>query len=190
MVSDRAQFVVLCEDLQAEVFIRRVLVRRGAKPRRIRFVPRSSTGGAGHPYVVARYPDEVKAWRRQNARTATALVVHIDADPTHTVAERHAQLAAALKTAGGERRDTNEPIAELVPKRNIETWIYALDEAIEPRPEAALNEADEYPKLKYERACATAANAFADHVRDHTTPPTIDAVPSLRDGFEELGRLP
>ena len=129
-MSDRAQFIVLCEDLQAEVFIRRALIHRGANPRRIRIVPRPSTGGAptlarstrgGHAYVVARYHVEVEAWRKQNTKAATALVVHIDADPTHTVAERHAQLAAALKDAGVELRGTNEPIAELVPKRNIET---------------------------------------------------------------------
>lgn len=153
-------------------------------------MPRPSIGG-GHAHVAARYPVEVKAWRKQNARAATALVVHIDADPTHTVAERHAQLAAALKDAGVELRGSDEPIAELVPKRNIETWIYALDASIEPRPEGALNEVDKYPKFKnYESTCASAANAFADHARDRTEPPTIRTVPSLRDGFAELGRLP
>jgi hypothetical protein len=188
-MSDRAQFIVLCEDLQAEVFIRRALIHRGANPRRIRIVPRPSTG-AGHPHVVDHYPDEVEAWRKQNAKAATALVVHIDADPTHTVAERHAQLAAALRDADVELRGADEPIAELVPKRNIETWIYALDESLEPRPKGLLSEADEYPKLKYESECAGAARAFADHARNHTEPPTVDAVPSLRDGFEEFRRLP
>lgn len=191
-MSDRAQFVVLCEDLQAQVFICRALVRAGANPRRIRKVPLPSTvsGGAGHGYVVASYPREVKAFRRQNASASTGLVAHIDADPTHTVAERHAQLAAALKASGEAPRGEKEPIAELVPKRNIETWIYALDTS-RPVPEGRpLDEVEAYPKLPFESECAGAAEAFADHARLSTVPQRAGSVPSLRDGITEFRRLP
>ncbi len=34
-VSDRAQVIVLCEDMQAQVFIRRALQRRGVEARKI-----------------------------------------------------------------------------------------------------------------------------------------------------------
>jgi hypothetical protein len=188
-VSDRAQFVILAEDLQAQVFARRALLERGANPRRIRAVPLPSKtgGGAGHAYVVARYASEVKARRKQHA--ATALLVHIDAD-NMTIVDRHRQLAAALAAAGEERRVSDEPIAELVPRRNIETWIYALDDELAARIEPPLDETTAYPKLDYESDCAMAAAVFARHARDHTDPDRAGEVPSLLDGLEELRRLP
>lgn len=93
-VSNSAQYVVLCEDLQAQVFICRALIHAGANARRIRRLPLPSKvdGGAGDNFVITRYPQEVKAFRRQSARVKTALVTHIDADPKNTVAARHARL--------------------------------------------------------------------------------------------------
>jgi hypothetical protein len=191
-VSSSAQFVVLCEDLQAQVFICRALIRAGANTRRIRKVSLPSTvaGGAGHAYVVANYPREVKAFRRQNASTSTGLIAHIDADPTHTVARRHAQLADALKRAGERARQPTEPIAELVPKRNIETWIYALDVSLSADQGKSLNEVEAYPKIALPSECAKAAEAFADHAHLNTTPQTAGSVPSLLDGIAEFRRLP
>jgi hypothetical protein len=191
-MSSGVQFVVLCEDLQAQVFICRALIRAGANARRIRKVPLPSTvaGGAGHAYVVANYPREVKAFRRQNASASTALVAHIDADPTHTVAGRHAQLADALKAAGERHRQPTEPIAELVPKRNIETWIYALDGSLSAGHVKSLNEVEAYPKIALQSECSRAAEAFADHARLNTAPQIAGSVPSLLDGIAEFRRLP
>ncbi len=185
--SQGAQFVVLCEDLQSQVFIRRVLISAGANPRRIRQValPATIKAGAGHDYVIKHYPGEVKAFRTQNAKAATCLVAHIDADD-RTVAERHAQLAESLEKAGGKPREDGEPIIELVPKRNIETWIYALDDSLSGGP---LDEDTAYSKFKCsESRCAKAAHAFADHARSNTEPSSAASVPSLRDGIAEFKR--
>ena len=47
------------------------------------------------------------------------------------------------------------------------------------------------PKLKgKESNCATAAQAFAQHAKQRTEPPTAAAVPSLLDGLDEFRRLP
>lgn len=188
-MSDRAQFVILAEDLQAQVFVRRALLEWGAKPRRIRAVPLPSRtgGGAGHAYVLAKYPGEVIALRRQYA--ASALVVHIDADD-RSVADRHRQLADSLGAAGADARGADEPIAELVPRRNIETWIYALDDDLTSRLDRPLDETTAYPKLEYESACAPAAETFAEHAREHSEPGHAGAVPSLLDGLDEFRRLP
>lgn len=147
-------------------------------------LPSRTGGGAGHAYVVAHYAGEVMARRRQHA--ATALVVHIDAD-THAVADRHRQLAAALAAAEAPPRGADEPIAELVPRRNIETWIYALDDDLAAKISTPLDEATPYPKLEFESQCATAAVTFADHARRHADPGRASAVPSLLDGS---GRVP
>ncbi len=183
-----AQFVVLCEDLQSQVFIRRALISAGANPRRIRQValPATVNGGAGHDYVIKHYPIEVRAFRTQNAKASTFLVAHIDADD-RTVAERHAQLAESLKDDGGAPREPQESIVELVPKRNIETWIYALDISL------AHNELDEenaFPKLRSaESRCDNAAKAFWECARNDTSPSSAMSVPSLLDGIKEFKKL-
>jgi hypothetical protein len=116
--------------------------------------------------------------------------VHVDADPAQTVTQRHTQLAEALKRSDLPTREKNEPIAELVPKRNIETWIYALDSASRAGLGEPLGEEKEYRKLKgHESDCASAAEAFAEHAQQHTAPPTERMVPSLRDGFGEFERV-
>lgn len=185
--SQGAQFVVLCEDLQSQVFIRRALIHAGVNSRRIRIVALPSTvgGGAGHAYVIQHYPDEVKAFRTQNAKAATGLVAHLDADDK-TVAERHAELAKSLQKAGAHPREDGEPIIELVPKRNIETWLYALDASLSGGP---LDEETKYSKFKdSESRCAKAAEAFADHARKNTEPSNAKSVPSLLDGLAEFKR--
>ena len=191
-MSDRAQFIVLSEDQQAQVFIRKALIKTGAKARRIRCIePASVTdGGAGDAYVIKKYPLEVKAFRSQSASALTGLVVHIDADPRNSVEQRHRQLAAALTDAPLPPRGQGEHIAELVPKRNIETWIYALDDSLPSHPCGDLNEVDEFPRLRYESGCAAAAEAFAEHARKRTVPRSAGAVPSLLDGLDEFRRLP
>jgi hypothetical protein len=191
-VSDRAQFIVLSEDQQAQVFIRRALIKTGAKRRRIRCIePASVTdGGAGDAYVIKKYPLEVKAFRSQSASASTGLVVHIDADPRKSVEERHRQLAAALTDTQLSTRGQDEPIAELVPKRNIETWIYALDNSLPSHPGKSLTEVDEFPRLRYESDCSVAAEAFGEHARKGTVPPSAKVVPSLLDGLKEFRRLP
>jgi hypothetical protein len=184
-----AQFVVLCEDKQAQVFVRRALIQAGANQRRIRLValPSIIKGGAGHAYVVKHYPEEVKAFRTQQAKASTCLVVHLDADD-RSVAERHSWLADSLKKAGGSPREKAEPIIELVPKRNIETWIYALDPKL---PAGPLTEEEPLPKFKdAESKCVPAAAAFAGHAQNHTVPARAEAVPSLLDGLVEFRRLP
>lgn len=125
MNSSGAQYVVLCEDLQTQVFIRRALVRRGVNPRRIRLVDLPAADeGAGDAYVAKHYPEQARAHRNQAARTHAALIVHMDADPANSVAARMNRLDQALVSAGMHPRGTQERISYLAPKRNIETWIH------------------------------------------------------------------
>lgn len=188
-----AQYVVLCEGLQAAVFIRRALRAGGVEPRRARLLPLPITpdgsgDGAGDQYVINRYPSELAAWRQKNASVRTRLIVHIDADG-NTVASRHAQLASAAEDAGVAGRRPDDPVAELVPKRNIETWIYALDPTLLPGPRV-LDESTAYPKMDRDQAaCETAAARFAEHAKAGGPPPMAAQVPSLGDGIREFARL-
>ena len=190
-MTDRAQFVILCEDRQAQCFIYRALVHAGAKPRRIRKValPSDSSGGSGEAFVVKRYPLEVKAFRSMAARSSAGLAAHVDAD-TQTVKHRHDQLAQALEAAELRARAPDEAIAELIPRRNIETWTYALEEGLASGLGKPHNEADVFRKLECESQCSSAAESFADHSRRGTTPASAALVPSLLDGLREFARLP
>jgi len=128
-VSDRvANIVVLTEDQEQQNLIRRYLEQRGHDARTVRFVPlpAKGAGGSGDKYVRDNYPKEVRACRSMLGRRASALlIVMIDAD-SGTTERRASQLADALGAAGTDARDPHEPIAVLIPKRHVETWIRAL----------------------------------------------------------------
>ena len=180
----------MCEDQQSQVFIVRALRHHGVQRWEIKTAPLPSdaTGGAGEQFVRERYLDQVRAVRDQNRRGPVSLVVHIDADPKLTVAERHAELAEQLRAAHEKPRQPAEPIAELVPKRNIETWIHALDETLSAGLDRPLDEERAYPKLDYPSDGAAAAESFARHARKNTAPEVARTIPSLADGLAELRR--
>lgn len=183
--------MILAEDAQSQSFAHQALRATGANPRRIRHAPLPSNaggGGGGHGFVLARYATEVTAFRRQNAKAKTGLIVHIDGDD-RSVGERHQQLAAKLADADAPARGRDEAIAELAPKRNIEAWIYALDATVEASL-TTIDERTEYPKLKYPGECARASQTFAEHARERSTPAAARDVPSLLDGIAEFQRLP
>lgn len=185
-MTRRRKVVVLCEDLQSQSFVRRALKAYGFDAGEIVVEPLPSKvgGGAGHAWVAKHYPRHLAAIRK--AGKATSLVAHIDADD-RTVAQRHAQLREACTTASIDPRTATEPVAELVPRRNIETWIYALDDDLAAGVD--LNENEPLPKLAHEGDCRHAARAFAEHARQNTEPETAGAVPSLLDGIKEFRRL-
>jgi hypothetical protein len=185
--SRNRKVLVLCEDLQAQMFTRRALVAYGFHKRSLSFIelPSKAGGGAGHAWVRTKYPEALKDIRRAGA--ATALIVHIDAD-NHTVSQRHDELRQACILLGVEPRADTEPVAELVPRRNIETWIYALDEKLAAQANVNLDDVTAFPKLVQKADCKEAAEAFAEHAQHHTTPDTTSMVPSLIDGLEEFRR--
>lgn len=187
-MAKRVRFTVLCEDRQAQDFIVHVLRHAGVSRREIRTQPLPSReeGGAGDKFVRDRYANEVRALRAVGRGN---LVVHVDADPHNTVQQRHAQLAGMLAAAGLAKRGPEERIAELVPKRNIETWIHALDTTQRPDYARPLNENAEYARLKTTDRCDQAARDCLSAVKAGNTPAALSAIPSLQDGIVELGRL-
>jgi hypothetical protein len=169
--------VVVCEDAQQRVFIYRLLKSFGLH-RRLRIEVAQEGRGAADRWVRDVYPDEVAAYRR--ATMAVGLITAIDADE-HTVPFRYRQLNGELNANGMRPRGADEHICLLVPKRNIETWIYAL--LGEP-----VNEQDAYSKLENESECQPAVDQLITYLR-HGVPD--DLLPSLRRGCRELTeRLP
>jgi len=140
-----ARVTILCEDLQQLCFVRRFLHRRGWKNHDINvpFIP--SGRGSGEQYVRERFPAELEAHRSQASYKRTGLIVVIDAD-TRKVADRVHALNAACDEKAVKRRQKDERVLYVIPKRNIETWLAYL------RGET-FNEKAAFRKYEYDSKC-------------------------------------
>ncbi|MFA7243063.1 MAG: hypothetical protein WC091_23390 [Sulfuricellaceae bacterium] len=134
--------VLLCEDIQIACFMRRFLKRRGLKSHEIREEISPPGKCSGEQWVREKYPDELKAMRRQGGVT---LFVGTDAD-TLTVKERINTLTMECKNRSIPEQAPDEHVVMVAPKRNIETWLAYLRGA-------AVNEDDNYPRYSYESEC-------------------------------------
>lgn len=113
--------MVLCEDLQAQVVLYRLLSKRwGNRFPRVRALPLPAGQGCGSQYVREQYAVEVRAQR--SASVNQVLVVHIDGDNVG-LAVRNSAFASELSTAGLAARGPAEPIAHVIPCWETETWI-------------------------------------------------------------------
>ncbi len=122
-----AKVIVLGEDRAHRNFIRHYLKKRGFNHRQIH-VRRQ---GSGKQFVLENYATEVKAYRSQANHLSHALVTVIDAD-TQKVRDIHRCLEKRLQGDSIHNRQTDERIAVLVPKRNIETWmVYLLGSTVD-----------------------------------------------------------
>lgn len=179
MSQRRVQIVILCEDLQQDVFARHFLKKRGfAGLFRSKICPPGSQ--AGEQYVRTQYPVEVKAYRQNRNRVSIGLVVLIDAD-TGTLQEYLDQLANVLKEDSQPSRQPDEAIAIFIPKRNIETWIHYLQGE-------TVDEETGYSKFdKNEATCKPYVENLAEQCCTQNLPE--DAPDSLQAACGELQRL-
>ena len=172
--------VVLCEDLQSHVVLYRYLKARGYPPRRIRIVPYPAGAGSGSQHVREHYLVEVRVQRRSSV--SQVLVVHVDADNL-TVAERQAELAKQLSTAGEGARGASEPIVLVIPKWELETWIAHYQGA------PNVIETEKAPKFRGREAevAVLLVTALESLVGGASVPVNL---PSLGMAIPELKRLP
>lgn len=158
MAPPGSSFVILCEDVQHEAFVRRALKHLGIQgiPR----VERAPGGrGSGEQWVRNRYPVEVKALR--NGHVERTLIVTVDAD-TQEVEQRLREFDDALKTATQAPREATDRIVFVIPRRNIETWLAALS----GEAPQVLDETRLFPRYAgSESACDPMARQLADHCK-------------------------
>lgn len=128
-----------------------------------------------------KYADEVEGFRKRNARAVTWLLVAIDADILD-VAARARQLAEGLTDRGLPRRNDDEAIVHLIPKRNIETWILCLTGQ-------AVDEETGYRRDgRIEMSLPEASMTLFTWSRLNATP-EAHCIPSLHTAIPELRRL-
>jgi hypothetical protein len=140
-----SQTVILCEDVQQEVFIRHFLLKKGYSQRQMRIERCPAGKQAGEQFVREKYPAELKALRQRTARAGTSLLVMLDADK-RSVDATAKRLDAICSEQGVAPREQNDNAAVLIPRRNIETWIHFLDGE-------TVDEETEYKKLRWESDC-------------------------------------
>lgn len=173
------RLVLLCEDLQQEVFARHYFMNRGFDRREIRSRIGLKGQGAGEQFVRENYPQEVKAYRSRSAYQAVCLAVVIDADVL-TVSQRVGQLDQSLQATQQPRRQAGERIALFVPKRNIETWLHYLQGEV-------VDEVMVYSKLAQEGDCKDDVRRLARDICPAGLP--SEAPPSLHAACEEVARI-
>lgn len=182
MAKRRVTLVILCEDLQQEVFTRRYFMSRfGLGERDIRVERNIKGKGSGEQYVRQNYPQEVRSYRSKSPHLSSLrLVVVIDAD-TDTVKQRMSKLDMELANHGQQHRQPQEKIAVFIPKRNIETWIhYSMGEIVD--------EQIAYQKFtNNESACRPYVERLARNICPAGLPE--DAPPSLHAACDELQRI-
>jgi hypothetical protein len=170
MSTRRAQIVLLCEDLQQEVFIRRFLSGMGWNTRSIRSVISPAAKGAGEQWVRNTFPLELRVYRQRMHRAASGLIVAIDAD-TKGVQDRYDELKVACRAHQVDFMQNDEAVALVIPKRNIETWIHHLNGHM-------VDEEKVYPKLERERECQPAVSNLIASCRAGS--PTDGMPPALK----------
>ena len=182
-MSRPAIITVLGEDTlkRQQNMVSRYLRKRGFSPRQIRVVPCPVGDTPGIKFVRSQYPVEVANLRASIA--SKGLVVAIDADE-ESVAARKIELEEKLKEAGKSTRGSDEPIAIVVPRRNIETWVRYFGGN-------AVDEKTDYKRsfVKDNHDFSPANRAFAEFVVTGQTP-FADCPPSLEEARVELLRIP
>ena len=196
MVPHDLRFIVLGEDHTHINFVRRWLQAEGVPLRQIRAraVAADATGSAGEQYVRQSYSAEVAYYRSQANHQRVTLIIVIDAD-TGSVGERRQQLD---QTIDPPRRQAQERIALLVPRRNIETWLKVLLSSESPPFDEVTDFSREFSRGAPEE-CRVAGKAFAAFMQregKESDLPSLagtqgdaipsDAVPYLAAGHEAL----
>ena len=142
----RGQIVILCEDLQHEVFIRRFLRKQGWQRRQLR-VERSAAGsGSAEQFVREQFPCELESYRSRRGYSQQALIVMIDGNSEGMHAKLRA-LDESCLSSGIPVRTSKDRVAIFVPTWRIETWFAYL------QGENVDEGRGDYPKLSREREC-------------------------------------
>lgn len=179
-MTRRVRLVVITEDTQSEMFLRRVLYGLGFQGRDLRFETAPKSLQAADGWVVQMHAAESRKLRAiVHAQPNTGMVTCIDADH-HAVSDRHGQLNDAMERP----RRPQECMAWIVPKRNIETWLRVLS------GESA-DELTDYKRRGHEpMPCDEAARAFLIFSPDPGGAPGRQSpLPSIRTARAEIERV-
>lgn len=180
---------VLVEDQRQKQLIYRFLVIAGYSPRRITIEVSPSGRGSAEQWVRENFARQAGKCRARNAHAATGMIMMLDAD-RRMVQERLDLLDDALVCAGQRPVDQNkDPIARLIPRRNVETWIlyFGLGGACVP----PIDEEHDYKQTKdsdeWSALISPAAETFFNWTKSTVSLPP-DPIDSIARGLREIPR--
>jgi hypothetical protein len=182
-VGDRiSEVIVLCEDDPQARLIRAYLEICGRHGRVSSKVASRQVHGGNVGWVIAQFPQELRACRQRNKRSKTLLIVMVDADD-HPPAERYRQLCEQVEKAGIDPCSADDPAVVLIPKRQVETWIRcALGDAVDEEQDCKL------PKEPDKSTCRRAVKAIYDWSRPNVQRPA-HLIPSLAAALDDWRRI-
>jgi hypothetical protein len=125
-MNNPSRFFAMVEDQRQMQFLYRFLLCQGIRPHEITIDFSPSARGSAEQWVRENFARQAGKCRARNTRASTGMFVMLDA-VTRTIRERLNALDEAL--TGAEQPPVSrerDPIARLIPKRNLETWILFL----------------------------------------------------------------
>lgn len=166
--------VLVCEDKQHHVFVRRFLKQMRWSVNQLRIESAPTGRGAADHFVKARHVKELKALRQ-----GVALLTMLDGD-AQGLNHRLRELDAVRGETGLSPPDHNQ-VFVFVPTWKIETWLRYLDghDVDETNPN--------YPRLDCERECRKHVRRLAEMCRKRQL--REPAPPSLEAACEEFRRF-
>jgi hypothetical protein len=178
-----ANVLVLAEDDEQVNLVRRYFGRLGKQNPRVFAPADGGRSGSGEAFVRANFAARVRDIQASLGRkTGAYLIVVVDAD-TETTKHRRDQLFDALESANVAPIMSDEPIALMIPKRNIETWIRALCGC-------PVNEMTDYsrPAVGSDEIKCAVLSLF-NVTRPNAPPPDQTWPPSLTDSIPEWRKI-
>lgn len=159
-MSRNVRIVLLCEDQQHEVFVRRFLKKGPWTVRDLRVERAPSGRGSAEYFVRDRFPDELQSVRSKGGEQAYVIVM-VDGD-AYGVGKRKASLGAACEEQGVAPPGNLDHVLICVPTWNIETWLaYLRGEAVDETNKG-------YPRLARARDCAPLVNKLVAMCNERT----------------------
>ena len=184
-MSRVCNIVLVCEGGRDSAFARAFLKQAGIDVRKV--TPRENQGGSGHDWVIN---ETVEAIADLGKYAEGRGVLSLLDEDGQDVAKRRSAISAKLKARNLPALSPTDGRCLLLPKRNIETWLYWLrgqraDSAVK------VNETDDYKKTAPTSASGRISNEDCGpagaylHSLDHTNLPA-DCPPMLKQELKDL----
>ena len=157
-MNSRVQIVLLCEDQQHGVFLRKFLKKANPNYPLVRVEMCPKTKGSAEQYVRNRFPIELAAHRRRSV--TQVLMVMLDGDK-RGIHGRMAELDDACKNAEMRPRNSKDQVLVFIPTWNIETWLAYLEGETVDETER------DYPRLPRPRDCAPHVDTLVKMCRNN-----------------------
>ena len=178
-LSKNYQYHILCEDAQSRSFINATLSDQGISARKVFCNSIPCGKGCGEVAVRRGFPKEIRRLKA-TSYNKQVLIVCTDADK-YTIDERKAFLDKEVISQGLKWDKQQDPIMIWIPKRQIETWIHALNQE-------DVDENMVFPHLGKPVSCKKQAKKFSQYCQNliELEPPALDSIIESKNEYNRI----